>query len=180
MNQIEQLLTAYRDFVSLPWQKNLAGAQKVWFLVYHPSQERRLQFRISEFELATQTAGHDWSHLDLTPTFANWMANHKYREAYFQQPELMRLALNGYEKYVSNAIKDVLIEADENTVVALSGIASLFGLTYASTVLEPVISNVRGRLLVFFPGRYENNVYRLLDARDGWNYLAIPITAPQN
>src|ERR1039457_3223619 len=24
--------------------------------------------------------------------------------------------------------------------------------------------------------RYEGNSYRLLDARDGWNYLAIPIT----
>jgi hypothetical protein len=29
---------------------------------------------------------------------------------------------------------------------------------------------------VFFPGVYENNNYRLLDARDGWNYLAVPIT----
>ena len=34
-----------------------------------------------------------------------------------------------------------------------------------------------GRLLVFFPGEVEGNNYRLLDARDGWNYLATPITA---
>ena len=34
-----------------------------------------------------------------------------------------------------------------------------------------------GRLLVFFPGSYENNNYRLLDGYDGWNYLAVPITA---
>jgi len=40
-----------------------------------------------------------------------------------------------------------------------------------------VESSIRGRLLVFFPGEYENNNYRLLDARDGWNYLAVPITA---
>jgi hypothetical protein len=27
-----------------------------------------------------------------------------------------------------------------------------------------------------FPGQFERNNYRLLDARDGWNYLAVPIT----
>ena len=30
--------------------------------------------------------------------------------------------------------------------------------------------------MLFFPGEFENNNYRLLDARDGWNYLAVPIT----
>jgi hypothetical protein len=34
-----------------------------------------------------------------------------------------------------------------------------------------------GRLLVFFPGSRDGNVYKLLDAREGWNYLATPITA---
>ena len=27
-------------------------------------------------------------------------------------------------------------------------------------------------LLIFFPGSYENNNYRLLDGYDGWNNLA--------
>ena len=35
---------------------------------------------------------------------------------------------------------------------------------------------IQGRLAVFFPGAYAQNHYRLLDARDGWNYLAVPIT----
>ena len=39
---------------------------------------------------------------------------------------------------------------------------------------------VAGRLLIFFPGSYENNNYRLLDAYDGWNYLAVPITADKD
>jgi hypothetical protein len=42
-----------------------------------------------------------------------------------------------------------------------------------------VADAVPGRLLVLFPGEYENNSYRLLDARDGWSYLAVPITAHQ-
>jgi hypothetical protein len=43
-------------------------------------------------------------------------------------------------------------------------------------VLKEVVKDIRGRLVVFFPGEYEDNNYRLLDARDGWNYLAVPIT----
>jgi hypothetical protein len=33
--------------------------------------------------------------------------------------------------------------------------------------------------LVFFPGEHhpEHHSYRLLDARDGWNYLAVPLLA---
>ena len=68
-------------------------------------------------------------------------------------------------------------DVDDNTVVALSGVGSLFGLTKTSDVLDQVTDAIRGRLLVFFPGRYENSQYRLLDARDGWNYLAVPIIA---
>jgi hypothetical protein len=34
---------------------------------------------------------------------------------------------------------------------------------------------VPGRLLVLFPGEYNEPQYRFLDARDGWNYLAVPI-----
>jgi hypothetical protein len=34
---------------------------------------------------------------------------------------------------------------------------------------------VPGRLLQTFPGTHEGGIYRLLDARDGWNYLAVSI-----
>jgi len=48
-----------------------------------------------------------------------------------------------------------------------------------SSVVEGVKESVQGRLLVFFPGEHhpENHTYRLLDARDGWNYLAVPLLA---
>ena len=48
-----------------------------------------------------------------------------------------------------------------------------------SALLNAVNDAIAGRLLVFFPGEHEGNSYRLLDARDGWNYLATPITAEQ-
>ncbi len=70
-------------------------------------------------------------------------------------------------------------DVDSDTVVALVGVASLFGLVRASEVLDKVTQSIQGRLLVFFPGQHEGSNYRLLDARDGWNYLAVPITATE-
>ena len=46
----------------------------------------------------------------------------------------------------------------------------------AACMLKGVERDVRGRLVVFFPGTLEQNNYRLLDARDGWNYMAVPIS----
>ena len=65
----------------------------------------------------------------------------------------------------------------DNPVVALKGVACLYGLLMVSDLVKALAANVPGRLLVFFPGEHEGNNYRLLDARDGWNYLAVPITA---
>jgi hypothetical protein len=60
--------------------------------------------------------------------------------------------------------------------VAIFGVGALFGFTRVSRVLKIVEPSIKGRLAVFFPGTFDNNNYRLLDARDGWNYLAVPIT----
>mgnify|MGYP000987610382 CR=1 FL=1 len=46
----------------------------------------------------------------------------------------------------------------------------------ALQVLKLIEGDIRGRLVLFFPGQLEGNNYRLLDARDGWNYLAVPIS----
>ena len=171
VSEIEALLKAYVNFLELPWDQTLAGPQKVWFAIYEPSQERRLRLRLTEFEMATKNAGHSWFHLDLTNLFANWMAQHEYREAYFEMPEDMDLALQDFESFVSQRITAALTDpqVDANTVVAISGLASLFGLTYASTIIESIASSIRGRLLVFFPGQRNGSNYRFLDARDGWN-----------
>ena len=58
---------------------------------------------------------------------------------------------------------------------------TLFGLARVSSIVEGIKDTVGGRLVVFFPGEYhpENHAYRLLDARDGWNYLAVPLLAKE-
>lgn len=178
MNEIEALLKAYERFLQLPWDRALAGPQKVWFAIYEPVQERRLRLHLPEFETATRDMGHSWVHLDLTDLFAHWMAQHDYREAYFEDPDDMTLALKDFTSSVSQQIVGMLTapDVDANTVVAISGLASLFGFTKASVVIEAVASSIRGRLLVFFPGQRNGSNYRFLDARDGWDYLAVPIS----
>jgi hypothetical protein len=180
MNQIEALAKAFAEFVQLPWSRTVVGAQRVWFAVYDPAQERRLRLRLTEFEIATKEAGHQWVEIDITNAFAEWMATQDYRDTYFEDPEAL-LDLPEFTIYLTQRIIDALQQpgVDNNTVVAVIGLATLFGLVSASEVFEKVTPTIQGRLLVFFPGQREGSNYRLLDARDGWNYLAIPITAAE-
>lgn len=181
MAGIESLVKAYERFVRLPWDQTLAGEQRTWFAIYEPAQERRLRLRIPEFEVATKNAGHGWAQVDLTDTFAHWMAAHDYRDAYFESPDDMALALEDFAAAVVAQLRDALAAPDSaaNTVVAAIGIGSLFGLMYASDLIKKVAPALKGRLLVFFPGHREGSNYRLLDGRDNWNYLAVPIEATE-
>jgi hypothetical protein len=179
MGRIEELAARYRSHIGAPWQRNLAGDQKTIFVVYPKTDERKLRVRLESFEMATTSTGHLWRQLDLTDTFARWMANLNYRDGYFEEPETLTMKLRGdFLPYVAMRFREALTAegADENTVVAVLGVACLFGFTRVSLVLKEVVKDIRGRLVVFFPGEYEDNNYRLLDARDGWSYLAVPIT----
>ena len=178
-SKIERLEQRYEQFCTLPWERSLAGAQRVWFAVYDKNDERRLRARVSAFEVTTKKAGHAWRLVDLTDSFGRWLAGHEYCDSYFEVPVDLELLLPEFEQFVLNQIKAELEhpETNEDTVVAVQGIACLFGFAKVSSVINKVSSFVRGRLLVFFPGEHEDNNYRLLDARDGWNYMAIPITA---
>jgi len=179
MGRIEELAARYRAHIGAPWQRNLAGDQKTIFVVYPKTDERKLRARLELFEMATTSTGHGWLLLDISSTFAQWMADTDYRDAYFEDPEALAMKLRSeFVQYAADQIRGVLTDegADENTVVAIAGVACLYGFTRVSLILKEVVKDIRGRLVVFFPGEYEENNYRLLDARDGWNYLAVPIT----
>lgn len=179
MARIEDLAERYGRHIATPWQRTVAGAQRVVMVVYDKELERTLHARKLAFDTATRAAGHDWHEIDLTPTFAEWMASDDYREEYFASPDDMRLKLDAeFHEYVAERIREALRKADvtANSVVAVLGVGTLFGFARISQVLKMVETDIRGRLVVFFPGQFERNNYRLLDARDGWNYLAVPIT----
>lgn len=179
MGRIEDLASRYESHISAPWQMNLAGGQKTVFVVYPKVDERRLRARLGLFELATERANHVWRVFDFTDAFARWMAATDYREVYFEEPENLTMKLRSdFLTFTTNELHDALTadDVDDNTVVAVYGVACLYGFTKVSLVLKEVEHSIRGRMVLFFPGEYEDNNYRLLDARDGWNYLAVPIT----
>jgi len=163
----------------VPWRDDAAAAQRVIFCVYNETEERSIVARVDEFEIATRQAGHNWAIFDLTNTFAVWLASQRYAESYFQKPHLLSTLLPKYQAFIAEEFSAFLKtnNLDQHVVVAIKGVASLFGFLKVKEVVDHLAPMVKGRLLVFFPGSYENNNYRLLDGYDGWNYLAVPITA---
>lgn len=179
MNRIEQLAKKFEDHISLPWQQGLSSAEKTIFLVYPKDDERRLRAKRGLFEQAVHKSGHDWASLDLDDFFPEWMAGQDYAKDYYEVPEDLRQKLEGeFCDYVRKRIEERLEETGSDGVLAVFGAATLFGLTRLSTVLKSL--PVPGRLVVFFPGSHDKNVYRLLDARDGWGYPACPITLTES
>ncbi|CDM25191.1 hypothetical protein BN940_13711 [Castellaniella defragrans 65Phen] len=183
-SKINKLANAWRNQLTVPWQAGLAAIQRVIFAVYDKTDELRLRASLGEFELITQQAGKDWLLLDVTDAFPRWMAAQEYRNAYFESPE----DLAGYPSgeiteftadLTAQLNTQIQAQATADTVVALLGVGTLFGLARVSTLVEGIKESVPGRLLVFFPGEHhpETHAYRLLDARDGWNYLAMPLLA---
>lgn len=179
MARIEDIAERYGRHIATPWQRTIAGAQRVVMVVYDKELERTLRARKLAFETATREAGHDWFEIDISAAFAEWMASDDYREEYFASPEDLRLKLDAeFPEFVAERVGDALRkpEITTNSVVAVFGVGSLFGFARISHILKKVEADIGGRLVVFFPGQFERNNYRLLDARDGWNYLAVPIT----
>ena len=179
MSRVERLARSFAQHIAIPWRDGTAAPQRVIFCVYNETDELRLRARIDEFEISTRTAGHSWNSFDLTDTFAKWLAGQRYAESYFQQPNRLTTLVPTYLPFIVDEFTSFLASRsiDEKTVVALSGVGSLFGFLKVKDVVDALAPLVKGRLVVFFPGTYENNNYRLLNGYDGWNYLAVTITA---
>jgi hypothetical protein len=181
MGRLESLVEKYRQTIGAPWVAGIADAQRVIFLVYEPVDEPRLRLKLGEFALATRECGHGWHPMDLTDAFPRWLSGHEYREEYFGDPELfLRDQRGDISGFHAALVEEIRREAEARSapdaVFAVYGLGCLFGFTHISRLVDETKAAVRGRYLVFFPGDYHQNNYRLLDARDGWNYLALPIS----
>jgi hypothetical protein len=179
VSKIKQLINSYNKFITVPWKEDAAALQRVIFCVYNENEELKLRAKIDEFEIVTKQAKHEWEVFDLTNTFADWLASQRYAKSYFQKPHLLTNLLPKYLEYIALQFQNFVGSNmnEDNTVVAVKGVGSLFGFLKVKDVVDKLAPLVKGRLLIFFPGSYENNNYRLLDGYDGWNYLAVPITA---
>ena len=132
MSQIDELADAYERFVSLPWEAAIPSSQRVWMIVYAPTDERRLRARLVRFETATKAAGHGWRVVDVTDPLGRWLGQHPYRETYFASPgKLSSAALAGFDRYVQDEVRAALEGdgVDESTVIAVLGAGGLFPFT---------------------------------------------------
>ncbi|WP_035610956.1 BREX protein BrxB domain-containing protein [Haloferula sp. BvORR071] len=179
MSAIDRLLANYTRQVRLPWSPNAAGKQRVWFAVYPPSEERRVRARMPQFEEVTLGAGHDWIPVDLTALLPEFLSTHKYREEIFKKPQHLKAGTQ-LEVRAATMVDAACAHSDANSVVVITGLASLFDFMRVSSLIDRVEDSVRGRLLVMFPGEFQGTLYRFMDARDGFNYMATPITSTES
>ena len=177
MSRVRRLASVYARYIEIPWQQNAAAAQRVLFCIYPEEDELRLRANLGEFEVLTRQAGYGWLLYDLTDSFAAWLATQRrYAARYFVDPAPLVTLMPNYRAYIRHDFARAVQGAGADTVVAVQGAGALYGFLKVREVVDDMAPLVAGRLLVFFPGTYENNNYRLLDAYDGWNYLAVPIT----
>lgn len=175
MNTFDDILSAYVRQVGLPWASDTPPAGRIWVLWYDKTLQRRFTGRLGDFEQATRKAGHGWHSIDLSPWVGRWLAQHEFFDALMREPRELRGLLPDLEKDLVRNLRDALAACREQDVLAVDGCGSLFGVLRISNLLSRLADHIPGRLLLGFPGKHTVGVYRLLDARDGWNYHAIPI-----
>ena len=184
MSRIDQLVQSYRRHAAIPLKQSVTIAERTWFVVYSPDDERRLRSRLAEFEIATKDCGLLWREIDLTDSFARWLDtfDEEERGSSLATPSIVEdYARPGLINFLAEAIRQIvaLVPASEvdRTVFAVTGLMELYDFIHVSEVMDALGKNVRGVLVLFFPGEREENTYRFLGARTGWDYLATPITS---
>jgi len=174
-DRLSSLLKNYESHISLPWSKMISPEERSIFLIYKPEDELKLRARVGEFELATTKYDHPWTLLDVTDSFPNWLAGHDYAEAYFEDPEYLSATYEHFATELIDGFANQVAAQTDQAVIALFGCGTLFGITSVSDLVKALGAKISGRLVVFFPGEQVGNTYRLLDAKNGWGYLATSI-----
>jgi hypothetical protein len=136
--------------------------------------------RIGDFELATKDAQLHWHPMSIKGQFVTWLDSFPpdEREACFAQPDVLETyARSDFKGRIIAYVMGEMAKATEpeSTVFAVTGLLELFNYLHVSDVVSEIEISFPGFLLVFFPGERVGNIYRFLCARNGWNYLAIPI-----
>ena len=176
MSSLQRLLDNFERQVSLPVVERLPAAQRVWFVLYSPEQERRIRFLLPDFKLCCEKHGKIWSELDLTNAVPMWVSKHEYRDEYLNDPSLLeeQTIQNALSEIVANEIGELRLSS--TSLFVLFGLGGLFGFAHISELVKSIQDLVPGRLVCFFPGSRDQNSYHFMNERDGWNYHALPIT----
>ena len=131
---------------------------------------------LPKLELATGQSGHGWAVIDVTDELGTWIASHKYAEAFFEEPSDFTSAI--IDKFETELDRRRFASSSRRRLMTLwwrwSG-SPRSSRSCERRVSSPEIDDdANGRLLVLFPGLHdpETHSFRLLDARDGFNYRA--------
>ena len=138
----------------MPRRSDAATAQRVIFCVYDEDDERKIRARIGKFENETRQADHDWAVFDLTDTFPASLSSLKYRQKYFEKPELLPTVMANYLAFIQQAFEKYLAteKVCENTDLSFFGAGSIFGFLKVKEVIEGCAPLIEGRLLRVLPG----------------------------
>jgi hypothetical protein len=175
-DRISNLLKEYESHIGLSWPAVASGEERSIFAIYKPEDELKLRARVEAFEQATTVNNYRWQLLDITYAFEQWLSEQDYAEAYFENPEYLEANYEFFAQDLAQQLRNTIQTNNgndtSNTVVALLGCGTLFGIASVSDLVRQLADVIQGRLLVFFPGEKDGNTYRLLDAKNGWGYLA--------
>lgn len=176
-DRLSKLLMSYESHIDIQWNSALSAEERAIIVVYDKSDELKLRARLGEFELVTKNRKHGWQQYDLTNAFPSWMTTQKRVTPYFKRPNLLKTKHQYFfEDLVQQIVSSVKAEHSEKDVLCLFGCGALFGFISISDLLKAVSKELEGRVVLFFPGEKIDNVFRLLDATDGWGYQATTIT----
>jgi hypothetical protein len=178
-SSIEVLLENYERHLTIPWSVSASGTERVWYLVYPPEEERRLRRHLAAFRDASHNAGYEWIEHDLAPAFSRWFAEQPRRDRVLSKPgDRLPQMISGFERELQREVRGLLTATRDPTgIVALVGLGGLYGLSSVSRLVNAVADDVAGRLVGFFPGRFDGNAYHLLNGDGDWNYMAVPVTS---
>lgn len=186
MARLDTLLANYKRHLAVPLRPGLPLSQRVWFCVYPPEEERRLQTFIENFQMVTTEASLGWKQINLGGSFANWLDTFEpeERDEIKNDQELVEsYAKKGFCRYLAQEVSKQAAEvpADQapRTVFALTGLMDLYDFIDVSSVIDTLSKDFQGLLAVFFPGERDGTSYRFLNARTAWDYLAVPITCEE-
>ena len=182
MNKVDSLIESYKRHISMPYRKEKSLTQRTWIAVYPPEEELRLRIKLDEFEILTKDNGYDWKAIDLMDAIADWLDSldkRKKQECLADDMDTAETADPLFKRYLVKAIENAIgkqnaVDCDK-TVFAITGTMGIYDLTFISDVFEDLHKDTPGSLLLFFPGEKEGNIYKFLNARKGWNYMAVPI-----
>ena len=155
MSHIEALLRNYERFVRLPWERGLAGPQRVWFLIYDRTQGAPVAAANRGSAADNGQRRPDLAVASIpTDSFGRWMATQEYRDAYFEEPEYLADKMPEFLAAVAREVEAQLhraVRGRQHSGCRARSRRPLRPDPGVGAERDRRAPYIRGRLLVFFP-----------------------------